>query len=82
MVQRTNVRGISKQGRSAQGVRVMNLREDDVVSAVALVVETSTDTSAVVDEGIEEPVAEIEDFLAEVEDSEDGGEDSEDVLED
>jgi DNA gyrase subunit A len=82
MVQRTNVRGISKQGRSAQGVRVMNLREDDVVSAVALVVETSTDTSAVVEEGIEEPVAEIEDFLAEVEDSEDGGEDSEDVLED
>ena len=82
MVQRTNVRGISKQGRSAQGVRVMNLREDDVVSAVALVVETSTDTSAVVEEGIEEPVAEIEDSLDEVEDSEDGAEDSEDVLED
>ncbi len=82
MVQRTNVRGISKQGRSAQGVRVMNLREDDVVSAVALVVETSTDTSAVVEEGIEEPVPEIEDSLDEVEDSEDGAEDSEDVLED
>ena len=82
MVQRTNVRGISKQGRSAQGVRVMNLREDDVVSAVALVVETSTDTSAEVEEGIEEPVAEIEDSLDEVEDSEDGAEDSEDVLED
>ena len=44
MVQRTGVKGISKQGRPAQGVRVMNLREDDVVSAVALVVETSTDT--------------------------------------
>ena len=82
MVQRTNVRGISKQGRSAQGVRVMNLREDDVVSAVALVVETSTDTSAEVEEGIEEPVAEIEDSLEEVEDSEDGAEDSEDLLED
>ena len=82
MVQRTNVRGISKQGRSAQGVRVMNLREDDVVSAVALVVETSTDTSAVVEEGIEEPVPEIEDSLDEVEDSEDGAEESEDVLED
>ncbi|MET0511159.1 MAG: DNA gyrase subunit A [Thermoleophilaceae bacterium] len=82
MVQRTNVRGISKQGRSAQGVRVMNLREDDVVSAVALVVETSTDTSAEVEEGIAEPVAEIEDSLDEVEDSEDGAEDSEDVLED
>ena len=47
MVQRTGVRGISRQGRPAQGVRVMNLREDDVVSAVALVAETSTtDTAA------------------------------------
>jgi DNA gyrase subunit A len=54
MVQRTGVRGISKQGRPAQGVRVMNLREDDVVSAVALVVESSTDTAASVAEGLEE----------------------------
>jgi DNA gyrase subunit A len=46
MVQRTGVKGISKQGRPAQGVRVMNLREDDTVSAVALVMETSQDTSA------------------------------------
>ena len=46
MVQRTGVRGISKQGRPAQGVRVMNLREDDGVSAVALVMETSEDTAA------------------------------------
>ena len=46
MVQRTSVKGISRQGRPAQGVRVMNLREDDQVSAVALVMETSTDTSA------------------------------------
>jgi DNA gyrase subunit A len=46
MVQRTGVRGISKQGRPAQGVRIMNLREDDVVSAVALVMETSEDTAA------------------------------------
>ena len=42
MVQRTGVRGISKQGRPAQGVRLMNLRDDDVVSAVALVMETNT----------------------------------------
>jgi DNA gyrase subunit A len=42
MVQRTGVRGISKQGRPSQGVRVMNLRDDDVVSAVALVMETNT----------------------------------------
>ena len=46
MVQRTAVRGISKHGRPAQGVRVMNLREDDRVSAVALVMEASTDTAA------------------------------------
>ncbi|HEY1593907.1 MAG TPA: DNA gyrase subunit A [Thermoleophilaceae bacterium] len=41
MVQRTSVRGISKYGRASQGVRLMNLREDDVVSAVALVMETN-----------------------------------------
>nr|MBA2439733.1 DNA gyrase subunit A [Thermoleophilaceae bacterium] len=52
MVQRTGVRGISRQGRSAQGVRVMNLREDDVVSAVALVMEDEADTSAVVHEDV------------------------------
>jgi DNA gyrase subunit A len=50
MVQRTGVRGISKQGRPAQGVRVMNLREDDVVSAVALVMEESAETAARVEE--------------------------------
>jgi DNA gyrase subunit A len=57
MVQRTGVRGISKQGRPAQGVRVMNLRDDDVVSAVALVMEQSADTAAQVREGIEEASA-------------------------
>ncbi|HXW58506.1 MAG TPA: DNA gyrase subunit A [Solirubrobacteraceae bacterium] len=40
MVQRTGAAGISRQGRSATGVRVMNLKEDDLVSAVALVVDT------------------------------------------
>jgi DNA gyrase subunit A len=50
MVQRTSVKGISKQGRPAQGVRVMNLREDDTVSAVALVMETAADTAAIVQE--------------------------------
>ncbi len=39
MVQRTSVAGISRQGRAATGVRVMNLKNDDTVSAVALVVE-------------------------------------------
>jgi DNA gyrase subunit A len=46
MVQRTGVKGISKQGRPAQGVRVMNLREDDRVSAVALVAEAATAATA------------------------------------
>ena len=36
MVQRTAVRGISRYGRLAQGVRLMNMKEDDLVSAVAL----------------------------------------------
>ena len=45
MVQRTGVKGISSQGRPAQGVRVMNLRDDDVVSAVALVMESEADTA-------------------------------------
>jgi DNA gyrase subunit A len=45
MVQRTAAGGISQQGRSATGVRVMNLREDDLVSAVALVVDTDESTT-------------------------------------
>jgi DNA gyrase subunit A len=43
MVQRTSAGGISQQGRSATGVRVMNLKDDDVVSAVALVVDAGED---------------------------------------
>jgi len=46
MVQRTSVRGINRYGRGSQGVRVMNLREDDQVSAVALVVESEAQTAA------------------------------------
>src|SRR5215203_1219387 len=41
MVQRTKAGGISQMGRATQGVRVMNLRDDDRVSAVALVIESS-----------------------------------------
>jgi DNA gyrase subunit A len=40
MVQRTGVEGIRQTGRAAQGVTVMNVRGDDVVSAVALVIES------------------------------------------
>jgi DNA gyrase subunit A len=51
MVQRTSVRGINRYGRASQGVRVMNIRDDDQVSAVALVVESEEPTAAsVVDE--------------------------------
>ena len=44
MVQRTSVRGISRYGRASQGVRLMNLRDDDRTSAVALVVDASGGT--------------------------------------
>jgi DNA gyrase subunit A len=46
MVQRTSVRGINRYGRASQGVKVMNIRDDDQVSAVALVAES--DSSEVV----------------------------------
>jgi len=39
MVQRTSVKGINSMGRATQGVKVMNIADDDKVSAVALVVE-------------------------------------------
>jgi DNA gyrase subunit A len=51
MVQRTSVREINRYGRGSQGVRVMNIRDDDMVSAVALVVESeSPDVPSVVDD--------------------------------
>ncbi|HYB26799.1 MAG TPA: DNA gyrase subunit A [Solirubrobacteraceae bacterium] len=50
MVQRTSVRGINRYGRASQGVKVMNIREDDQVSAVALVVESEAPTAAAVAE--------------------------------
>jgi DNA gyrase subunit A len=50
MVQRTKAGGISQMGRATQGVRVMNMKEDDRVSAVALVVESS---ASVVEEALE-----------------------------
>jgi DNA gyrase subunit A len=57
MVQRIGVRGISQQGRPATGVRVMNVREDDRVSAVAVVVESEGATAAkVVEEAADHPV--------------------------
>jgi DNA gyrase subunit A len=46
LIQRTGVRGISQQGRSATGVRVMNPRDGDEVSAVALIVESEDESGA------------------------------------
>jgi DNA gyrase subunit A len=43
MVQRTAVSGINRYGRGAQGVKVMNTRDDDVVSAIAVVVDEAED---------------------------------------
>ena len=45
MVQRTSVGGISQMGRPTQGVKVMNIKDDDRVSAVALVVESETESA-------------------------------------
>src|SRR5689334_2669880 len=60
MVQRTSVSGISQMGRSTQGVRVMNIKDDDRVSAVALVVESddAADTPAAPEDDGQEPLAE------------------------
>ncbi len=63
MVQRTSVKGISLYGRASQGVKVMNLREDDTVSAVAVVVEATADTAATVEDDGQselEPGAEVD----------------------
>jgi DNA gyrase subunit A len=51
MVQRTPVRGINRYGRASQGVRLMNLKDDDTVSAVALVAESDTGIETEADTG-------------------------------
>src|SRR5436309_5033091 len=56
-VQRTAVRGINRYGRASQGVRVMNIRDDDQVSAVALIVESEAATAATVAEDELEPAS-------------------------
>src|SRR5215203_845269 len=62
MVQRTGVRGISRYGRASQGVKVMNVRDDDQVSAVALVVDAGGGTGAATGEE-KELAAELEDEI-------------------
>jgi DNA gyrase subunit A len=63
MVTRSQVREISRYGRASQGVRLMNIRDDDQVSAVALVVESESSTDADF-AGVEpgEPGVEIDDL--------------------
>jgi DNA gyrase subunit A len=71
MVQRTKAGGISQMGRATQGVRVMNLRGDDRVSAVALVIESSAsvaDEASAAEEAGEPTVKATKDVAA----SEDG----------
>jgi len=61
MVQRTGVSGISQMGRPTQGVKVMNMKSDDRVSAVALVVESDQGVDAEVDEAaqLEAPAPDV-----------------------
>ena len=59
MVQRTRAGGISQMGRATQGVKVMNIKDDDRVSAVALVVESSADV------GVAEEAEEVAEAAAE-----------------
>jgi DNA gyrase subunit A len=70
MVQRTAAGGISQQGRAATGVRVMNLKDEDLVSAVALVVETEEGNGTVV---VEVPGDGQGPAASEVEDGEEPG---------
>jgi DNA gyrase subunit A len=51
LVQRISVRDISRYGRASQGVRLMNIRDDDQVAAVALVAESEPDTTTVPGDG-------------------------------
>jgi DNA gyrase subunit A len=57
MVQRTRAGGISQMGRATQGVKVMNIKDDDRISAVALVVESTADVGADVAEEADEVAA-------------------------
>src|SRR3954467_8488808 len=75
MVQRTAARGINRYRRAPQGVRVMNVREDDRVSAVALVMESEAETAAGVDVGPQDGAApDVEALDSEVLEAEDAGE--------
>jgi DNA gyrase subunit A len=82
MVQRTSVRGINRYGRSSQGVKVMNIRDDDQVSAIALVAESDAQTAAPVldddDTGVDAGLG----LNADAEIDDDAGADPGDALDD
>jgi DNA gyrase subunit A len=78
MVQRTSVEGIRKTGRPTQGVKVMNVREGDHISAVALVVESDP---AVPEDGVESMPPQ-EELPADAAADEAGGSDVDDQAED
>jgi len=80
MVQRTSVRGINRYGRASQGVKVMNIRDDDQVSAVALIVESDAPTAApVAEDGVGLSPGEIEIGFDGAADDENGAADEEDI---
>ncbi len=58
MVQRTSAGEISQYKRASQGVRVMNINDDDSVSAVARVVDGSSEDEVIEDAVAEAPAAE------------------------
>ncbi len=83
MVQRTGVRGINRYGRTSQGVKVMNLREGDAVSAIALVVEGDKADVAVDEEALPLDLEATEmDEPGSLPDDEDGEETSSEVEDD
>ena len=55
MVQRTPAGGISLMGRATQGVRVMNLRDGDRISAIAIVVESGNNNGEPEDLAVDQP---------------------------
>ncbi|HMJ71862.1 MAG TPA: DNA gyrase subunit A [Solirubrobacterales bacterium] len=60
MVQRTSASGISLMGRPTQGVKVMNIKDDDRISAVALVVESGETGPSNGDTPVQDELGEVE----------------------
>ncbi len=63
MVQRTSAGEIRKSGRATQGVKVMNVKDGDRISAVALVVDSDDDSSG--EAGLEDETGAAEELSVE-----------------